>query len=177
LFSYNSEYKFDEQSHWTNDYMVSLDDKESITAEMLVEPGSYYQKTFCSIVYEAFWDEKVVFPTEKLNKCLLTGHPFIIVSTPRYLANIKKIGFKTFDKWWDESYDDEVDNKKRMKKLQNLVLEISSWSIQKCREVYAEMMPVVINNQKVMYNLSINNAHDSFNLLDIEIDKFKKPLL
>jgi hypothetical protein len=39
------------------------------------------------------------------------------------------------------------------------------------------MMPVVINNQKVMYNLSINNAHDSFNLLDIEIDKFKKPLL
>jgi hypothetical protein len=177
LFSYNSEYKFDEQSHWTNDYMVSLDDKESITAEMLVEPGSYYQKTFCSIVYEAFWDEKVVFPTEKLNKCLLTGHPFIIVSTPRYLANIKKLGFKTFDKWWDESYDDEVDNKKRMKKLQNLVLEISSWSIQKCRKVYAEMMPVVINNQKVMYNLSINNAHDSFNLLDIEIDKFKKPLL
>ena len=177
LFSYNSEYIFDEHSHWTNDYMVSLDDKESVTAEMLVKPGSYYQETFCSIVYEAFWDEGVVFPTEKLNKCLMTGHPFIIVSTPRYLANIKKLGIQTFDKWWDESYDDEVDNKKRMKKLQNLVLEISSWSIQKCREVYVEMIPVLINNQKVMYNLSNYNSHDSFNLLDIEIDKFEKPLL
>ena len=177
LFSYNSEHIFDKNSHWTNDYMVSLDNKESVTAEMLVKPGPYYQQTFCSIVYEAYWDEGVVFPTEKLNKCLLTGHPFIIVSTPRYLANIKKLGLQTFDKWWDESYDDEVDNDRRMKKLQNLVLEISSWSIEKCREVYVEMMSVVINNQKVMYNLSNNNLHNSANLLDMEVDKFKKPLL
>ena len=177
LFSYNSEFKFDEHSHWTNDYMVSLDDKKSVTAEMLIKPGPYYQETFCSIVYEAFWNEGVVFPTEKLNKCLLTGHPFIIVSTPRYLANIKKLGIQTFDKWWDESYDDEVDNQKRMQKLQELVLEISSWSIEKCRKVQSEMMQVLINNQKVMYNLSIWNAHDSFNLLNIEVDKYKKPIL
>ena len=64
-----------------------------------------------------------------------------------------------------------------MQKLQELVLEISSWSIEKCRKVQSEMMRVLINNQKVMYNLSIWNAHDSFNLLNIEIDKYKKPLL
>ena len=154
--------------------MVSLDDKKIVTADMLVKPGPYYQKTFCSIVYEAFWDEGVVFPTEKLNKCLLTGHPFIIVSTPRYLANIKKIGFKTFDKWWDESYDVEVNNDNRFKKLQNLALEIGSWSIEKCEKVFKEMIPILIHNQELLYELSEFNTNESYNVLNIDVDMYIK---
>ena len=27
---------------------------------------------------------------------------------PHYLKKLKELGFKTFDSWWDESYDSEV---------------------------------------------------------------------
>ena len=167
LYSYNSE--FEDAPYWTNDYKISLDG-DSVTAEMLVQPGNYYFNTFCSIVYEALWDLKVVFPTEKLNKCLLTGHPFIIVSTPRYLANIKKIGFKTFDKWWDESYDDEINNYSRFNKLKEVVLDINQWSLEKCESVYEEMIPTLIHNQTILKNLSNFNTSNTYNILDIEID-------
>jgi hypothetical protein len=176
LYSYNSEFMFDDQSHWTNDYAVSLDN-ESVTAPMLMKPGPYYLNTFCSIVYEALWDLKVVFPTEKLNKCLMVGHPFVIVSTPRYLANIKKIGFKTFDQWWDESYDDEVDDSKRFKKLQNTILQISEWNLEECERVYAEMLPTLIHNQNLVKELSDFKVSNTYNLLNIDIDEYNPPVI
>jgi len=172
LYSYNSEYEV--APHWTNDYMVSLDGK-SVTAPMLMKPGPYYLNTFCSIVYEALWSEKVVFPTEKLNKCLMVGHPFIMVSTPRYLANIKKIGFKTFDRWWDESYDDEMDDNERFKKLQKVVIGINEWSIEKCERIYQEMIPTLLHNQNLVKELSNFKISQTYNLLDIKVDKYKPP--
>ena len=171
LYSYNSEYEV--APHWTNDYMVSLDD-ESVTAPMLMKPGPYYLNTFCSIVYEALWSEKVVFPTEKLNKCLMVGHPFIIVSVPRYLANIKKIGFKTFDRWWDESYDNEVDEFRRFKKLKETVTEISKWDLKKCEDVYLEMIPTLAHNQKLLQELADFKISNTYNLLDIEVDTYNQ---
>ena len=171
LYSYNSEYEV--APHWTNDYMVSLDDK-SVTAPMLMKPGPYYLNTFCSIVYEALWNEKVVFPTEKLNKCLMVGHPFIIVSVPRYLANIKKIGFKTFDRWWDESYDNEIDEFMRFKKLKETVTEISNWDLKKCEEVYLEMIPILAHNQRLLQELADFKISNTYNLLDIEVDIYNQ---
>ena len=171
LYSYNSEYEV--APHWTNDYMVSLDN-ESVTAPMLMKPGPYYLNTFCSIVYEALWSEKVVFPTEKLNKCLMVGHPFVIVSTPRYLANIKKIGFKTFNKWWDESYDDEVDDYKRFKKLQKTILQINEWSLDECETIYQEMIPTLGHNQRLLQELADFKISNTYNLLDIEVDSYNQ---
>jgi len=171
LYSYNSEYEI--ADWWTNKYMISLDDK-LVTAPMLMKPGPYYLNTFCSIVYEALWSENVVFPTEKLNKCLMAGHPFIIVSTPRYLANIKKIGFKTFNKWWDESYDDEIDNNKRFDKLKEVVLDISKWSLSKCERIYEEMIPTLAHNQELLIKLSDFNVSNTYNLLNIEVDDYRK---
>ena len=171
LYSYNSEYEV--APHWTNEYMVSLDD-ESVTAPMLMKPGPYYLNTFCSIVYEALWGEKVVFPTEKLNKCLMVGHPFIIVSVPRYLANIKKIGFKTFDRWWDESYDNEIDEKRRLDKLKEVVLHVNKWSLEKCEDVYLEMIPTLAHNQRLLQELADFKISNTYNLLDIEVDTYNQ---
>ena len=177
LYSYNSEFMFDDQSHWTNDYAVSLDNNESVSAKKILEPGPYFKNTFCSLVYEALFKQKVVFPTEKTNKCFLAGHPFIVLSTPRFLHNIKKIGFKTFDQWWDESYDMEKNDENRVLKIQKLVTEISTWDLDKCEKVYEEMIPTLIHNQNIIKKLSNFNRSDTYNVLDIEVDSYKKPML
>ena len=169
LFSYNSE--FNKTSPWTFDYKISLDD-ESITPETLMKPGEYFRQTFCSIVYEALWDIHQVFFTEKINKCILTGHPFIVISSPKYISFMKRVGFKTFDKWWDESYDIEIDDNKRKEKIKNIILEISSWSLEKCESIYKEMIPVLKYNQEILKDISKNRISDTYTLI-----KYKSELI
>ena len=33
--------------------------------------------------------------------------PFIVQGPQWYLHNLKLLGFKTFDQWWDEGYDED----------------------------------------------------------------------
>ena len=34
------------------------------------------------------------------------GNPFIVLGPKGYLHNLKRLGFKTFGTFWNESYDD-----------------------------------------------------------------------
>ena len=61
----------------------------------------------------------------KINKCFLTGHPFIVVASPKYLDYLKKLGFKTFNKWWDESYDNIIDENKRKQKIKEIIFQMN----------------------------------------------------
>jgi len=56
----------------------------------------------------------------------------------------------TFDKWWDESYDDEFDFAIRLEKIVDVLKEISSWDMDKCYQVTQEMEEVFVNNFNVM---------------------------
>ena len=171
LYSYNA--GGEKNPNYTNDYSVSIEGGP-VSAEMLMKVGNYYKDTFCSIVYEAFWDMQVVFFTEKINKCLLAGQPFIIVSTPRYLEFLKELGFKTFDKWWDESYDNEHSHKKRTKKIEKVIKHISTFTIKECEEIYEEMIPILKHNQTVLKKIAENRILNNYSLLDIEIEVDKK---
>jgi hypothetical protein len=55
--------------------------------------------------------------TEKTFKPMALGMPFIIVGTQGSLRYLRSYGFKTFGDLWDESYDDEPDDAKRIEKI------------------------------------------------------------
>ena len=55
--------------------------------------------------------------TEKTFKPIALGMPFIIVGTQGSLRYLRSYGFKTFGDLWDESYDDEPDDSKRIEKI------------------------------------------------------------
>jgi hypothetical protein len=55
--------------------------------------------------------------TEKTFKPIAMGMPFIIVGTQGSLKYLRSYGFKTFGDLWDESYDDEPDDSKRIEKI------------------------------------------------------------
>jgi hypothetical protein len=120
-----------------------------------MKPGGYFKETFCNIVYEAYWFEKTVFFTEKINKCFLAAQPFIVLSCPRYLFYLKKIGFKTFDKWWDESYDLIYDDRDRITEIKKLVLE-----------VYTEMIPILKHNQSILKKIANNRISDTYTKIE-----------
>jgi hypothetical protein len=55
--------------------------------------------------------------TEKTFKPIALGMPFIIVGTQGSLRYLRSYGFKTFGDLWDESYDDEPDDSRRIEKI------------------------------------------------------------
>jgi hypothetical protein len=47
--------------------------------------------------------------TEKTAKCLASGKPFLLYGTSGQLQQLRKMGFRTFDTYIDETYDDVLD--------------------------------------------------------------------
>jgi len=72
----------------------------------------YYEKTYFEMLTEtlgAVAGDDTFYLTEKTLKPIAMGHPFIVLSTKHFLKNLRKLGFKTFGDFIDESYD-ECDN-------------------------------------------------------------------
>ena len=80
----------------------------------------FYDKSYFSIVSNTNClskDELAVTLNEKEYKAMLYKQPFLLVARPGTLAMLKDLGFKTFDQWIDESYDQELDDEARLVKL------------------------------------------------------------
>jgi hypothetical protein len=76
--------------------------------------------------------------------------PFILFGNPYSLKKLKEIGYQTFDKWWDESYDLETDFTRRLEKIVDVMIEIASWDSHKLYEVTNEMEDVLFHNFNVL---------------------------
>ena len=64
--------------------------------------------------------------TEKTFKPIALGMPFVIVGTQGSLKYLRSYGFRTFGDLWDESYDDEPDDHRRIEKIAQLLKYLES---------------------------------------------------
>jgi hypothetical protein len=64
--------------------------------------------------------------TEKTFKPIALGMPFVIVGTQGSLKYLRSYGFRTFGDLWDESYDDEPDDHKRIEKIAQVLNHLES---------------------------------------------------
>ena len=89
-----------------------------------------YNDTRCSIISETNDNNTDVFITEKLWKPIICQHIFVVHGNHLYLQKIKEMGFKTFNSYFDESYDLEKDPDRRLDKLVDLCIELKDafWS-------------------------------------------------
>jgi len=116
---------------------------------------SVYYETFCNIVTDTSFYIKDEFShiinfNEKISKPIIAFQPFIVAAPPYYLKTLKEYGFKTFDKWWDESYDDIDDDASRLNSIKLLISKISKWDIDYCKYIYNEMLPTLRHNFEIL---------------------------
>ena len=71
-----------------------------------------YHRSRIELVAETVTD--FFFVTEKTVKPIRAGIPFVVVGSVNFLRTLRKLGFKTFAPWIDESYDAEPDEHKRI---------------------------------------------------------------
>ena len=95
--------------------------------------------------------------------------PFIVFSSVHYLKRLKEIGFKTFDAFWDESYDDVEDWEDRYNKVLLLILELNNKSIDELNNLYKNLKHICIYNRNHLLTMKKNswpkimaNISDSF---------------
>ncbi len=75
--------------------------------------GDEYARSWFTIVPETEMRDRPARITEKPFKALVNFHPVIVLGNPGSLKLIKSFGFRTFEGFFDESYDEELDPRKR----------------------------------------------------------------
>ena len=134
-----------------------------------------HKSTFVNIVTETMCNNESIFITEKTYKPIYMCQPFIIFGNPHSLKKLKEYGFKTFDKWWDESYDVELDLNVRFEKIIKVLEEIASWDFDKCYDITNEMESILIHNYKQM--MTTDELYKIYSLLQTDIKLAKKSII
>jgi len=111
-----------------------------------------YNETACSIVSETNDNDSDVFLTEKIWKCMISQHIFIVHGNYQYLKKLKDLGFKTFNSIFDESYDNIRDPNERINAIAKLIesLQGSDWL-----KLYEETKEIRQHNFETFWNKNV----------------------
>ena len=112
-----------------------------------------FHQTFVSVVTESLSDKDILFLSEKIWKPIYMGHPFIVLGNPGTLKYLKKLGFQTFDRWWDESYDDEEDLERRIDKIVLILKRLAEKNHEELIVVREQMRDIAIKNREVFIKM------------------------
>jgi hypothetical protein len=101
------------------------------------------------IVCETFLSGNSFYPTEKTWRPFVCRTPFLTLGPRGFLANLHKLGFRTFSQWWDESYDQDADldnGRVAINSIQQTQQRLSMLSTQELEGMYIEMSSTLEHN-------------------------------
>lgn len=112
-----------------------------------------YLQILVDIVCETYFTGRTFFITEKTLRNFVFKRPFIIQGPKHFLTNLKKLGFQTFDTWWDEGYDQDADDA-RLQSICNNIDWIGQQTDSTLIQWHNEMQPVLEHNFDTFLNLT-----------------------
>jgi hypothetical protein len=112
-----------------------------------------YQDVFCEIVCETYFTGRTFFITEKTWRPIINMRPFVVQGPQWYLDNLRRLGFRTFDRWWDEGYDQDPSDA-RLDTLRGNIDWIASQPRRDLEKWYQEMQPTLLHNLETLKNLT-----------------------
>jgi len=121
------------------------------------------RKSWVSLVSEASFAERTCFISEKTFKPIAARHPFILYGNKHSLKYIQELGYKTFDGFIDESYD-ELDTWERLEAIIKQIQIIKNMTYDKKLEWFESMRYILDYNFKVLKN---NSTQQPISILKI----------
>lgn len=132
---------------------------------------SYIQKCFVHLVSETVFDYPTPYISEKTFKCILNKRPFLLISSANSLKFLRDLGFKTFENFWDESYDNKEDINIRISKIISVTKYLADLNKDEYKKIIKEMENILNYNHDNYISLLKENF--STNLKKV-IDDDKK---
>lgn len=130
-------------------------------------PLDLYNQGYFNLLVEGDIDYEHQFDlTEKTVKTLITGMPFVIVASPYFLKELKKLGFKTYESLWDESYDSIVDYDMRMLAIVKLVNNLVNYDWEGNKN---KLQDIANHNRSNFFNIN-KLVDEQFKSLEIALD-------
>lgn len=116
-------------------------------------------ESFLHVVTETcFWESKEHL-TEKIFKPIVARQPFILLGCANNLKYLKSYGFKTFDSWWDESYDRIEDPVERIQAVVKIIKDICLMPTEELERMLNGMQYILDYNYNLFYSKEfISNA-------------------
>ena len=109
---------------------------------------NFIEDSYFNIVTETWFYEKSLLLTEKIFKSVIYFQPFLLFGGYNSLKLLKDLGYKTFSRIFDESYDDEEDNDKRFEMICNEINRIGKIPISDIHEMYLSVEDILEYNYK-----------------------------
>lgn len=126
-----------------------------------------YADTYLHITSETQFDSmSSPFLSEKTFRPILNLQPFIYVGNYQGLLEIRRLGFKTFHPFIDESYDLEKEPKKRFELIEKEIKRFGDMSIEELHNWYYSLVDILIYNQRHFLTcINYNPLEDFLNTL------------
>ena len=121
----------------------------------------YYPKFFVEIVNLTFFSGTTFYVDEKIWRPMLALTPFMVQGPANLIKNLRRMGFKTFDQWWDEGYSEDPDDCQVAFVLSNTdrLSQLSIWELQ---AMYQDMMPTLEHNRNLLLSLTKEQIESVF---------------
>jgi len=154
-FGLDKKFVFQELDYITNLPSLRIDSEHNMpidNSSFTLEPIPKLMQSFVHVVTETcFWERKKHL-TEKIFKPIALKQPFILLGCVDNLAYLKEYGFITFDKWWDESYDQCQDPIERIDMVVDIIKSLSKLSNNDLEKMLYDMEEVLEYNYNLFYS-------------------------
>lgn len=119
------------------------------------------QKSFLYVATETVFQYPHPLMTEKSYKGITAKRPFVILGAQYSLKKLQDLGFKTFDKFWDEGYDSLRDPAEKLLSVYKIIESICQLPDDKLKNMLIEMTDILDHNFITYANLE-NTLMDKF---------------
>jgi hypothetical protein len=110
-----------------------------------------YEDSYFNVVLETMIDVDgsggVLF-SEKTCKPLFNNQFFVAVSSHNHMAHLRELGYKTFGRVIDESYDSIANNQERFAAVLALTKSLCVKSLPELHEIYQQLQPEIQHNHQ-----------------------------
>ena len=104
-----------------------------------------YPNFFIELASITYFSGNTFYIDEKIWRPILMKTPFMVQGSVDFLKNLRKLGFQTFDQWWNEGYSEDPWNCQVAGIIDN-VGQLSKLGINELKNMYQDMQPVLENN-------------------------------
>ena len=112
----------------------------------------HYQDSYWNFVIETFLNVDSsggAFLTEKTFKPICHNQFFVIAGAANSLAVCRDLGYKTFSRFIDESYDQITNDQERFDCVLDLAVSLASKSHSELHSLYCDLEPEITHNSKL----------------------------
>ena len=122
------------------------------------ENYTHHLNSYFDICFESFFysESEAISLTEKIFKPIINFQPFIYVATKGSLQILRDLGFKTFEPFVDESYDQEPNNDKRLFMAYEQIKKLCLLPKKELHDLYWRMEEILIHNHQHLLNVHKN---------------------